>query len=283
MNPCLDAKLLAICRVASRVRAPGVFTDDSADFAECGFLDLPVSVIGGPDGINAALVGKIAEGTVVCYRGTLSPDDETRTVQQRIFDWAQDFEAVLALWAGPPHGLICHLGFATALDSIRSTFGGEDSVIFTGHSKGGAMAQLAALRHWEMTRRPVRCVTFGAPRAGGVEFQGAIEASGVSITRYENAGDIVPHVPLCPRLAKHLGLPVRQIDFRSVGSLAYVDSGEVVRPADLYEELQVYGSAIAQLARSIAGGPKAIRDAHSIDRRGGYWNAVHPEQQRWLD
>lgn len=283
----LEQKLLSICNVAADIGVAGPIGYDNGYFSGCGFtnpLEQPVAYTGGVDAINAALVGRIPEGTVICYRGTLSPDDATRTPEQRLLDWIQDSEAVLVPWISGAGR--CHQGFAKAVDSISgfSPLEIQGPVIFTGHSKGGACATLAALRYWLAYRKPVECVTFGAPRAGSASFCTAIADSGVSLTRFENSGDLVPHVPLDSRLARYLGLPVQAFDFQSAGNLAWIDpQGEVENPTDLFEEVQVHGSAIVQLAKSLAAGPGFIRQAHSIAMGSGYWRAVHPEVEAWLE
>lgn len=280
MTQTLEARLLAVCNVAANVRESGYFREDSEAFAGAGFVgSMPKAIVGGTDGINAALVGDIGDATVVCYRGTLAPDDETRTLDQRLLDWAHDAEAVLCPWID---GMLCHQGFCNAVDSINLRMPDmPGQIVFTGHSKGGALAQLAALRFWLTYRKPVRCVTFGAPRAGASSFATAIADSGVSLTRFENAGDLVPHLPLDPRLARSIGLPVETFDFRSAGTIAFVTAtGEVERPEGLFEELQVEASAMLHVAKSIASGFETVRAAHSIAEGGGYWNGVHGIAQK---
>ena len=71
-------------------------------------------------------------------------------------------------------------------------------MLLTGHSKGGALAQLAALRlvAAEHALKPSAVHTFAAPRAGNRTFANALE--GVlagSAWRFEFQDDIVPHLP----------------------------------------------------------------------------------------
>lgn len=286
MNPSLDAKLLAICNVAANVRVAGPYSEDSAYFSSAAFLSVPMALVGGPDAINAALIGAVAEGTVICFRGTLAADDATRRARERLRDWCQDFEAILSPWV-EGSGL-CHLGFTNALASIGLPLTMIDwidydhPVIFCGHSKGGACAQLAALRYWLEFNRPVSCITFGAPRCGDSRFAVAVEHSGVLIRRYENYGDCVPHVPFEPRLAKLLGLAQFPCDYRSAGQVSWIDSaGQVEQPDGLFGELQVEASSAIAVAKTLTlGGFEAVRDAHSIAMGGGYWNGVHGTAER---
>jgi predicted lipase len=101
-----------------------------------------------------------------------------------------------------------HKGFN---DSIESFFGkgivkeiqsrlksNRDSQLYiTGHSKGGALAYLAALllarRHREIPLAGV--ITFEAPRPGHPNFVEAYNSAGIDSLRYEFQNDIVPHVP----------------------------------------------------------------------------------------
>src|SRR5205085_8019711 len=129
-----------------------------------------------------AVIGRIAEGQVICYRGTLGFDDETRPESQRILDWVQDFHAELVAWRGLSG--LCHGGFTRAVDSLEEglkPFLSTKNRIFTGHSKGGAMAQLAARWYCATRQRPSVCSTFGAPRAGNEQFALAFENSPVSL------------------------------------------------------------------------------------------------------
>ncbi|GMS93182.1 hypothetical protein PENTCL1PPCAC_15357 [Pristionchus entomophagus] len=74
------------------------------------------------------------------------------------------------------------------------------TVIFTGHSLGGAMAALAAARTVKQGYRPssaVKLYTFGQPRTGSFEFAQNFDALGIESYRVVYASDIVPHQPFC--------------------------------------------------------------------------------------
>jgi predicted lipase len=91
-------------------------------------------------------------GYVVVFNGTDSASD-----------WIDDLKYIPKEFAG----LRVHKGFAENIMSVMRTVNNHvselDSVIFTGHSKGGAEAELAA-EYWltKYCKRP-SCVTFGAP------------------------------------------------------------------------------------------------------------------------
>src|SRR5262249_52990758 len=101
-------------------------------------------------------------------------------------------------------------GFLRSLESL-GTIGAFDEVnrqlqaagpgarlLITGHSKGGALAPLAALRLWAMNQTPSRVITFAGPRVGDRAFADIYNNAQIVHTRYEFQDDIVPHVP--PRI-----------------------------------------------------------------------------------
>ncbi|KAI6223762.1 Lipase-like protein [Aphelenchoides fujianensis] len=83
------------------------------------------------------------------------------------------------------------------------------SVTFTGHSLGGALASLAAMRViLERMRAPgqVRLYTFGQPRIGNHKFALEHDSLIPESFRIVNRNDVVPHLPLChiPADSPHL-------------------------------------------------------------------------------
>lgn len=127
-----------------------------------------------------------AATTVVAFRGSLTIDD-----------WAHDFDAL------PKHDPdlgFCHQGF---LDNVRSVAAPimqamlGRQVIVTGHSKGGAEAQLLAALFVKAGRPPLQLSTFGAPRIealGNYTVTALLEA--VAGVDYRHRDDPVPDVPL---------------------------------------------------------------------------------------
>lgn len=75
----------------------------------------------------------------------------------------------------------------------------NDQVIYTGHSRGGAIAQLAALYE-----SPALVTTFGAPRVGGRSFVERCREQGLRHRRIVNALDVVPRLPP-PLWYRHYG------------------------------------------------------------------------------
>lgn len=119
--------------------------------------------------------------SVVVFRGT-EADDPT--------DLATDAQTWLIEWES---GGRVHRGFAHALLDTWSLIQAllesvEQTLVFTGHSLGAALATLAASQH-----RPTRVYTFGSPRVGDAAFTTSL--AGVDVQRYMDCCDIVCRVP----------------------------------------------------------------------------------------
>jgi len=97
-------------------------------------------------------------------------------------------------------GLV-HRGFLSGIEEvwpgISASMPDKDMpVAFTGHSKGGAEATLAAALAIREGRNVKHLVTFGSPRvAASGEVMDILARGGVNIVRYVNRGDPVPKVP----------------------------------------------------------------------------------------
>lgn len=106
---------------------------------------------------------------------------------------------------------VVHRGFVEALGRVLQDLRPHLEALtvplfMTGHSMGGALAQLAAWYH------PAQAVySFGAPRVGDAGF-GDLMAD-VSIYRLVNGRDVVPELPPSTRL----------LSFRSAGRLVLID------------------------------------------------------------
>ncbi|CAD5222106.1 unnamed protein product [Bursaphelenchus xylophilus] len=101
-----------------------------------------------------------------------------------------------------------HLYFYTAQNStwglvsgILKTEGTKDyTVVFTGHSLGGAASVISAARAVEEGLKngsQVAIWTFGQPRVGNSEFSTYIDDTFDVVYRVVNRRDIVPHIPPC--------------------------------------------------------------------------------------
>ena len=185
------------------------------------------------------------------------------TLLRFLEDWLNDFEAVLTDFTKMP-GVKVHKGFH---DTVTSFFGQEivkkhsspvnpwhDELYITGHSKGGALAHVAALllRTMHPNIPLAGVISFEAPRAGDASFAAAYNALKINSLRYEFQDDIVPHLPLTGDIAKFIAsMPLTQVarkifypkserslTFEHVGELRFIDwlGNVVVDKPGLQEE-----------------------------------------------
>jgi Lipase (class 3) len=292
--PTLDGRLLCACGASYAIKneettlAPD---PTSVYLAGAGFVRPPTVITAGPREIDACLVGELADGLVIVFRGTLPLDlHSVPTVR----DWLGDFDADPIKATGFP-GLV-HEGFFGALSVLSASITAEVArqmagkpagrpVLITGHSKGGAVAALAA---WSLhsSGTAVKVVTFASAKPGDAGFHDAYEAAGIDHTRYEYDNDIVPHLPLStggfidvlsslPRLP---GLrdpfdDLRRFDYQPVGTLQYIDHTGRIVPED--HDLRAERDLSLALA-IIRGRLSQIASDHAIGCGSGYMSAVAP-------
>ena len=145
-------------------------------------------------------VAESGDAIIVAFRGT-QPNQP--------MDWFVDFRATSATWDHNAGNV--HSGFYGALRKVwgvtlpngevlpkRLVNRGSKTIWITGHSLGGALAELCAAQAMFVSRIPVQGVyTFGQPRVGNKGFAAAVnEKLGSGIYRFVNDRDIVPRVPL---------------------------------------------------------------------------------------
>ena len=154
-------------------------------------------------------VAESGDAIVIAFRGT-QPD--------RAMDWFVDAGAVHRAWdhtAGKVHtgfyqALRAVWGVALATGEVlprRLVNRGNRTVWITGHSLGGALAELCAAQAVFVSNIPVQGVyTFGQPRVGNKDFAEAVgRRIGSRIFRFVNDRDIVPRVPLFSMEYCHYG------------------------------------------------------------------------------
>lgn len=149
-------------------------------------------ILAGPFNRDGALVTPIpGGGTLLTFRGTIC------TGATGFLDWLNDLYANLVPRAPYPGRV--HAGFADSLDDLWPKLPPlTPPLTVCGHSKGGALAVLAAMRLWRSDNRwnkdNFSVVTFAAPRCGDYQF-----AYGASFTaelkRFVNPDDVVPDLP----------------------------------------------------------------------------------------
>jgi triacylglycerol lipase len=169
---------------------------------------------------------------VVAFRGI-----EPRKLQ----DWLTDANA--ALIAGPFGGRV-HAGFSLALDSVWDTLFATvqafqnqgQSLWFTGHSLGAALAMLAVARLRDNWDKPVHGLyTFGQPRLGDRTFARAYnQDNGSRSFRFVNNNDMVTRVP------------TRLMGFSHTGTFLYFDHHQ-----DLHSDLHFWYRFLDRVAGRI--------------------------------
>jgi hypothetical protein len=290
MPATISARLLFAARQAYEITANGPVPAVAAGTPDPGF-GTPTGYVSGPDAIDAGLVGQGDDGIVVAFRGTLPFDSPDKG--QIVRDWLSNVDAILVAEPGMP-GLV-HQGFRDALNVLWPAMQPEVLALaranptlplyVTGHSKGGAVANLGALRCADLLQsnglgNALVVCTIAAPRAGNAAFATVYNATVQHSTRYEYADDIVPHVPpedaLRAMIAKIpsvaevcAGLPS---GFEPVGDLHYFARGSIV-PVEDSPLLQV--RRIASLAELMLTFKfDQIVSDHSIGPGSGYSNAI---------
>jgi pimeloyl-ACP methyl ester carboxylesterase len=123
---------------------------------------------------------------------------------QSVQDWETDFRVGLVHPRGTDDNLRVHAGFYAAfekladdtsglrhrLDEIKKETVGKIPIYITGHSLGGALAQIASAVFGD--DQVAACYTFGSPRVGNPDFDLWVK---VPSYRLINHADLVPQVP----------------------------------------------------------------------------------------
>jgi triacylglycerol lipase len=142
-------------------------------------------------------IGSDAQRAVVAFRGT---DDK---LDMRTDAWAAK---TTPEWLP---GVEVHRGFLVALESVVARIDaevGERKVWICGHSLGGALATLYALRCAILGRSVAGVVTLGQPRVGTASFAEHYQTRLASRhIRVQNLADPVPRVPPSAWSWAHVG------------------------------------------------------------------------------
>lgn len=225
-----------------------------------GFIADPVAISRGADFIDAALVGQnSADGIIVAFRGTIPPISGVPVSQQlpALLDWIQDIffskpEAVVGL-----PGKV-HTGFYDAVTDLwhgieQAVSDLQNStksipVFFTGHSKGGPLASIAAMKARGVAGLcPAKVYTFASARPGDTGFASGYDAAFEQIS-YENYLDLVPFLPpsesivelfaAIPLIGK-LFKEAEGWDYAPVGKRLYIQKdGDVVDDSNFRDDIR---------------------------------------------
>jgi triacylglycerol lipase len=234
-DPAIVRRMAIACAATYQIDQPGGATK-SANYGVIGFKGKPTTAV--RDDINAALVGTTDHEIVVAFRGALLETHTFDQLVESVYDWANDVDVKLISDKSISPGRV-HQGFRDAYKSLWDVVLADVQsrrehsrlpVIVTGHSKGGALARLAALGFLKVKIPVAGVYTFGAPRAGDLAFAQDYESRIKHDFRFENTDDVVPHTPPTKRDTADLltkrsaGLKVDAHDeYQHVGRLQYFD------------------------------------------------------------
>jgi triacylglycerol lipase len=188
---------------------------------------------------------------VVAFRGTQP---------KQPVDWMSDGRVIHSPWAHTVGKV--HKGFYEALNIAwndsqvlprRLVNRGNRTVWITGHSLGGALAELCAARAFfdpRITSIPIQGVyTFGQPRVGDETFASLLHGKlGVQTYRFVNDRDIVPRVPFYSMGYRHYG---NQTFFDKVGEA--VDAMSAVETLAAAWQFARGALSLEPLAQQVAG------------------------------
>lgn len=284
----LACKLLKASGYAYSVNANGAIAPDTALASLLGESGEAYGVASGDpkqtdSDRDAAYLWLSPGEVIIAFRGTLpynsganDPDAQALVLQ----DWLND--ADFAPKTDPELGQV-HKGFSDSFYALWPGIQGEikvwqaagkiapgAKVYITGHSKGGALAMLAALKISTEKLLPVsEVVTFAAPRVGGADFASRYAAAGIDGVRYENQDDMVPLVPmdqqeltllpLLQRLLAMSGTP--SADYVSVGRLRFIDSdGDIQSPSDTAAAATLDAQRLTQFGALFLQSPQDVMD-----------------------
>ena len=199
----ITTRLLCAAQQTYEITASGPAPDSPAlpgppPSSLVGWLRQPAAQVAGDQDISAMLVGETAGEIIVAYRGT-EPFDSLDH-QRMVLDWITDFVDPLVTNSPEVPGSV-HYGFSHGVNGLWSwlleqlkALPSHKPLYVTGHSKGGAMANIAAVKLVAAGYTPFVC-TFEAARAGDPAFAAGFNAKVLHATRYEYQDDIVPMIP----------------------------------------------------------------------------------------
>jgi len=283
----ITTRLLCAAQQAYEINVAGPAPDSPAQPAPppsslVGWLRPPAAQVGGDDQMNAVLVGETTAEIIVAFRGT-EPFDSLDH-ERMVMDWLTDLDDPVVNAPDVPGSV--HQGFSHDCDELWSWVLAQVQSLPTktkplyvaGHSKGGALANIAAVKFVAAELTPFVC-TFEGARAGDQAFADGYAKLVLHSTRYEYQDDIVPHLPPdigfvtafrnVPALASLLSTLVPT--YIPVGDLRFVNwQGQIVPDNPALESLR-FSHLITLM--TMGGWDKIIAD-HSIGPGSGAAAAI---------
>lgn len=284
----LECQLLCASVSAYGINDVGQFAPENPYYNAVGFHTSPVVFVAGDDDIDACLVGTTDRGVVLAFRGTIPPNIHD---QSSMLDWISDLTDEPTAVPGIPGKV--HDGFWQDLSGLwepivkeikRQMYnsGTPLPLYITGHSKGGALSSLAALRlKLEAGIAPTAVYTYASPRPGNAEFASQYQLEIPDHIRYEYGNDMVPHlvpnsafidaVAHLPELGQFLK-GMETWDYSPVGTLQFIDWN---RKKIANDSSVLHLERLARLVAAFADCQfEAIVAAHSASCGGGYMSGV---------
>jgi hypothetical protein len=289
--PTIDGRMICASNWASAVLQTGPLPPLAPYDSGCGLTGTITGFATGSNRIDAAFVGIGEDGVVLAFRGTLPPTSPDK--KQTLDDWLHDLEAVLV--AGDKLPGRVHHGFLDALDAlwpaisdavaVQMTASSKKHLCITGHSKGGALAHMAAARFAQSTMvngSDISVRTFEGAHPGDQAFADGYQRLVQDVIRYEFQDDLVPHMPpsiMVRRLFKAEPffkpiLPIdSSVDYAPAGRLQFIDwSGRIRNESTLLSTERLF-----HLAEKLATlNFSTIVGDHSIKLGSGCMNEVCP-------
>jgi len=209
------------------------YFDDHTDFVKSKLFDRAYDVKIIRSDLDTAYVAFYSDHVVISFQGTngdikswlqnfdlfpFKPREDVETDKKHFVDGGRIHDGFYDAWSKlKPYidGLIESKGIKASQDT--------KPVFVTGHSRGGALAELCA-RHLDKNRG-IKCsvITYGAPGVGNKEYRDEFRMLRVNGTRVRHGVDIVTYVPLRHGCANTLWLNKRPDIFRFAIPLRVTD------------------------------------------------------------
>lgn len=175
-------------------------------------------------------------------QGFIASDDKVAILSfrgsQSAGDWLIDIDIRTTEREYEGETVIVHNGFARGYDAVASVIQNKlaeikaEQLWITGHSLGGALANLAGAELLEFADQVLGIYTFGQPKVGRGEYDHLLKAQYKGkYFRFVNDTDLVPRLP---RKYHHNG---NLLQFDAEGILPTSDDGSVVINADSWKSL----------------------------------------------